>query len=141
MGKPQEAVGDIFFDSGKCVREARVSHDLGSLHGEGTIVMERWFLCSPNGRQLLIPEDGVVLGRAKGAVSLTGAGVSRQHVRLTPVPGGVRVADLGSTNGIRIDGTPLRETVMRAGQVLRVGDTNYFLVRVCEGKRLFRPDS
>ncbi|WP_327750218.1 FHA domain-containing protein [Streptomyces sp. NBC_00496] len=128
------------FDAGNGVRTGRDSDAPGSLHEDGTMVMQRWFLCSPNGRQILIPDDGVILGRANGIGHLRGTGVSRRHVELTPVPGGVQVDDLGSTNGVSVDGVATRRGTMRAGQVLRVGDTNYFLVHVYAGKRLFHPD-
>lgn len=140
MGKRENAREEYLFDTEKGVRIGRSSDAPGSLHEEGTMVMQRWFLCSPNGRQILVPDDGVVLGRVNGTGRLKGAGVSRRHVELTPVPGGVRVVDLGSTNGVSIDGVTTRRGTMRAGQVLRVGDTNYFLVHVYAGKRLFHPD-
>ena len=140
MGKRRNAHAEFIFDTEKGVRIESLSDVPGSLHEDGTMVMQRWFLCSPNGRQILVPDDGVVLGRAHDTGRLRGTGVSRRHVELTPVPGGVRVRDLHSTNGVGIDGVTTRSGTMRAGQVLRVGDTNYFLVHVFAGKRLFHPD-
>ena len=48
--------------------------------------------------------------------------VSRHHCELTRAPDGVHVRDLESTNGTRVDGTRIREAVLGAGQVLKVGE-------------------
>ncbi|HEY2517876.1 MAG TPA: sigma-54-dependent Fis family transcriptional regulator, partial [Polyangiaceae bacterium] len=53
---------------------------------------------------------------------LTDDTVSRHHCELLRAPDGVHVRDLDSTNGTRVDGTRIREAVLGAGQVLKVGE-------------------
>ena len=53
---------------------------------------------------------------------LTDDTVSRHHCELLRAPDGVHVRDLDSTNGTRVDGTRIREAVLHAGQVLKVGE-------------------
>ncbi len=55
-------------------------------------------------------------------IVLTDDTVSRHHCELLRAPDGVHVRDLESTNGTRVDGTRIREAVLGAGQVLKVGE-------------------
>ena len=48
--------------------------------------------------------------------------VSRHHLRLTPHPGGVQVADLGSRNGTFLGRARIQEAVAQAGAVLEIAD-------------------
>ena len=47
--------------------------------------------------------------------------VSRHHCELVRESVGVRVKDLGSTNGTRVDGTLIADALISAGSILRVG--------------------
>jgi DNA-binding NtrC family response regulator len=47
--------------------------------------------------------------------------VSRHHCELVRSDAGIRVRDLGSTNGTRIDGTIVHDAVVSPGSTLRVG--------------------
>jgi pSer/pThr/pTyr-binding forkhead associated (FHA) protein len=53
--------------------------------------------------------------------------VSRVHCYLAPRRGGVTARDLGSTNGIRINGLRVGEGLLRDGDLLSVGDFRYRL--------------
>ncbi|MGQ0507078.1 MAG: sigma 54-interacting transcriptional regulator [Myxococcaceae bacterium] len=76
-------------------------------------------------RLVPLPEAGeLTLGRGDycGLV-LRDAGVSRQHARFEVELGQVRVTDLGSQNGTRVNGQPIRASrVLHAGDELQVGD-------------------
>jgi transcriptional regulator with GAF, ATPase, and Fis domain len=48
--------------------------------------------------------------------------VSRKHCELEVAEGGVRVRDLGSTNGTRVEGSKVQEAIVPAGSVLKVGE-------------------
>jgi transcriptional regulator with GAF, ATPase, and Fis domain len=48
--------------------------------------------------------------------------VSRHHCEITRAPDGVRVRDLGSTNGTFLESARIAEAVAPVGSVLRVGD-------------------
>ncbi|HXG76968.1 MAG TPA: FHA domain-containing protein [Gaiellaceae bacterium] len=55
---------------------------------------------------------------------------SAHHARLEPTAGGVRVVDLGSTNGTFVNGERVRDAeVLRRGDILRVGTTELEVVR------------
>jgi len=49
--------------------------------------------------------------------------VSRRHVALEPTPEGVRVSDLGSTNGTFIDRVRVIEAILQGDEVMQVGST------------------
>ena len=49
--------------------------------------------------------------------------VSRHHGRITGRRGTLVYVDLGSTNGSRVNGVPVTEVVLGAGDRLEMGDT------------------
>jgi pSer/pThr/pTyr-binding forkhead associated (FHA) protein len=61
-----------------------------------------------------LPECGVVLQDSN---------VSRRHAELRRNGEVVVVTDLGSTNGTRVNGTPVREQVLSSGDEVSVGST------------------
>jgi len=73
--------------------------------------------------QVLVPQEGGKLGRDPRTCSVVvaGATVSREHALLTPVPGGFQVSDLGSANGLSVNGERVGEAVLHHGDVLALG--------------------
>lgn len=72
------------------------------------------------------------IGRENAAITLQDTEVSRRHAVIRPVPGGLEVQDLGSTNGTWVNERRAEgPTVVRPGDVLRVGQLT-FDVRVEE---------
>jgi pSer/pThr/pTyr-binding forkhead associated (FHA) protein len=70
------------------------------------------------GKRLVVPADGAVVGRSRDCdVVLADSNVSRHHARIAPAPGGWSIEDLGSTNGVRINGRQIADR-----QALRSGD-------------------
>jgi hypothetical protein len=82
-------------------------------------------LLAVGGRRLLVPPGGGTVGRSHECdVVLEDAGVSRRHAELRPGPDGWTVADLGSTNGVRVNGTQVRGVqLLRSGDLLELGST------------------
>jgi two-component system, cell cycle response regulator len=71
---------------------------------------------------LLDKRRAIEVGRGAGcALLLTDASVSRRHARLAFVDGELRVEDLGSRNGTRVNGKDVREGRLRPGDRLEVG--------------------
>jgi hypothetical protein len=69
-------------------------------------------------RRLLVPPRGGIIGRSRDCeVVLDDAGISRRHAELRPGPQGWTVADLGSTNGVLVNGHEIH-----AAQPLAPGD-------------------
>ena len=78
---------------------------------------------------VLVLEADLVLGRDCEGLLLADPQVSRRHLRLRPVNGGVEVADLNSTNGSYLDGLPLLEPqLIQQNCRLLIGDTVVSLV-------------
>jgi DNA-binding NtrC family response regulator len=66
----------------------------------------------------------VLVGQSPAcAVRLDDRTVSRRHVALELAPAGLRVTDLGSTNGTFVEGLRVLDAVLAGGEALRVGDT------------------
>jgi hypothetical protein len=80
----------------------------------------------PDGRtrDVVVPPEGVTIGRAtdNDLVAVDGR-VSRHHGRIIGRRGTLVYADLGSTNGSRVNGVPVNEVVLGVGDRLEVGDT------------------
>ncbi len=72
-----------------------------------------------DGRTTLVGSSGAVIGRSRECdVVLDDANVSRRHAELRPSGGSWIVVDLGSTNGVKVNGRPIS-----GPQSLRSGDT------------------
>jgi hypothetical protein len=80
----------------------------------------------PDGRirDAVVEAGGLTIGRAidNDLVAADGR-VSRHHGRIAGRRGTLVYADLGSTNGSRVNGVPVTEVVLGAGDRLEVGDT------------------
>jgi transcriptional regulator with GAF, ATPase, and Fis domain len=71
---------------------------------------------------LPIAPSGLRIGRAlDNDVHLADSRVSRHHCRVEPAAGGARVVDLGSANGLLINGERTRDGFMGPGDELRLG--------------------
>lgn len=56
--------------------------------------------------------------------------VSRQHVTLIAQPDGIRLRDLYSTNGTRVNGAPVQQAMLHAGDTLTLAGLD-FVVEYC----------
>ncbi len=73
-------------------------------------------LLAVDGRRLPLPARGATIGRSRDCdVVLEDAGISRKHAEIRPGAEGWTVADLGSTNGVRLNGRTLRGVAVAAG--------------------------
>jgi len=71
------------------------------------------------GKRMQIPAAGAVIGRSRECdIVLADANVSRRHAEIRPIGGGWAVTDLGSTNGVRVNGV----AVGGAGHQIQAGD-------------------
>jgi pSer/pThr/pTyr-binding forkhead associated (FHA) protein len=68
--------------------------------------------------------EPLVIGRLPECeIVLQDSNVSRRHAELRRSGDGVFVTDLGSTNGTRVNGTPIREQMLTSGDEVSVGST------------------
>ncbi len=89
-----------------------------------------------NGARHPLQPPGLVVGRGTEAhLRINDPGVSRRHAEFTVVslpgdPGSLRinVRDLGSTNGILVDGQKVDSGPVRNGSVVRIGKTDIRVV-------------
>ncbi|HEY2283373.1 MAG TPA: DUF3662 and FHA domain-containing protein [Solirubrobacteraceae bacterium] len=82
-------------------------------------------LLSVGARRLPVAPDGGVVGRSRDCdIVLEDTGVSRRHAELRPGEDGWTVADLGSTNGVRVNGRDIHGAhPLRAGDRIELGST------------------
>ena len=83
------------------------------------------FIMGPMANQTL-PLDGEVttIGSVAGAtVVLADPAVSRKHAGIRKVDGNYELADLGSTNGVYVNGHKVPKKTLEPGDIIRVGNT------------------
>ena len=79
-----------------------------------------------DGPSIIIDQPILLFGRHEECdVQLNSKKVSRRHCCVALVEGALLVRDLGSTNGIKINGVEVREGKLRAGDELVVGNYRY----------------
>lgn len=89
-----------------------------------------------DGSQREVSVDGQLLtiGRAPdNGLVLHDSRVSRYHGRLQARRGALVYTDLGSTNGSRVNGSPVREVVLGEGDRIELGDTILLVESVSAG--------
>src|SRR3954464_4671778 len=78
------------------------------------------------GRKTVVPfvRDEITIGRQEGnTIRLTERNVSRRHARLFRQNGHIAVEDLGSYNGIRINGDKISgQTQVNEGDLIQIAD-------------------
>lgn len=85
-----------------------------------------------DGRQQPVPlrAGKVVVGRQEDCqLRIPSAQISRHHCELITGGAGVRIRDLGSSNGTFVNGQKVDEAELEAGDVIAVGST-LFVVRI-----------
>jgi len=77
------------------------------------------------GRRLPVPPRGATLGRSRDCdIVLDDSSISRRHAEIRPAGEGWTVADLGSTNGVRLNGRPVEGSrPLQAGDRVELGST------------------
>ena len=78
-----------------------------------------------DGRPLSVPANGGTIGRSRSCdIVLSDVGISRQHAELRPSGEGWTIADLGSTNGLRVNGvTVTGSQPVESGDRIGLGST------------------
>ncbi len=83
------------------------------------------FIAGPlAGQTINLGEQITTLGSIAGnTIVLSDPAVSRKHVGINRTAQGFEMADLGSTNGIYVNGHRMPKKVLVSGDLLRVGNT------------------
>jgi DNA-binding NtrC family response regulator len=94
------------------------------------------------GRWLLFEDGKLTIGSEEGCgLKLGDAAVSRKHVELELIPGGVRLRDLGSRNGTFYLGARVDQVLVPIGGSVRLGRTVIDLLPPAESAPLSSRDS
>lgn len=94
---------------------ARFKEGPGGTSG-GALVLE-------DGQRFPLGAAALTIGRATDAlVRLTDTSVSRRHAEVRRTGDGWTLVDLGSTNGTRVNGSPITERRLEDGDTITVGD-------------------
>ncbi|EEH64329.1 FHA domain protein [Gleimia coleocanis DSM 15436] len=77
-----------------------------------------------DGQRWLLTEPVTVIGRGTDAdITIADAGISRKHLELRKTPDGVIATDLGSTNGLYVEGHKVDAATLVDGNQLVIGRT------------------
>ncbi len=72
----------------------------------------------------------VLLGKSPICdIRLTDPRVSRRHAALEPCDDGLRITDLGSTNGVTVNGVIVHDAILVGDEMIRLGGTTLRVVR------------
>ncbi len=100
-----------------------------------TAVRRAQVILEVNGMRHPLEPPGIVIGRgAEADLRINDPGISRRHIEIRvqavppgPMAGpggtGVSVVDLGSTNGMLVDGARVQEATLHDGATVRIGNT------------------
>jgi len=79
-----------------------------------------------DGPTILVDQSILLFGRHEECdVQLSSKKVSRRHCCLAVVDGVLMIRDLGSTNGVKVNGTTVREAALKPGDELVIGNFRY----------------
>lgn len=91
----------------------------GGLQPVGAIIL-------PDGRRIPIASEAITIGRLpECGIVLADSNASRRHAELRPEGDSVSLVDLGSTNGTRVNGLPIRHHKLVAGDRITIGTTTF----------------
>jgi hypothetical protein len=102
--------------SGRFELAARMK-ETGGGRGAGSVIL-------PSGDRLALGNQTVTMGRLPECeITLADPNSSRRHAEIRPRGNGWVVADLGSTNGTKVNGATITEHQLRDGDVIMIGTT------------------
>ncbi len=74
-------------------------------------------------REMALRRGNILIGRSRLCdIVVDSRIVSRHHALISYGPKGATIIDLGSTNGTMVDGYPVKEHLLSAGETIEVGD-------------------
>jgi Protein of unknown function (DUF3662)/Inner membrane component of T3SS, cytoplasmic domain len=77
------------------------------------------------GRRTVLREDRVIVGRSRECdLVLSDANVSRRHAELRRADSGWEIVDLGSTNGLKVNGRRTERALLEHGDRITIGLTS-----------------
>ena len=105
-------------------RERRGRFDIVSDVHEGPAGLPAASIVLADGERVVLGADPITIGRLpESSVVVTDPNASRRHAEIRRDGNDVVVVDLGSTNGTRVNGAPIRERVLEDGDEIVIGTT------------------
>ena len=87
------------------------------------------------GRQVAVA-GRVVIGRSEDCeLRILDEAASRRHAEVTVDGARARLCDLGSTNGTRLNGRPVKDSPLADGDVIRIGEVEIAFIEKVEEER------
>jgi pSer/pThr/pTyr-binding forkhead associated (FHA) protein len=86
-----------------------------------------------NGTSHEVKQGRIVIGRSRDCdIQLADANVSRRHAELRQEGASYWIVDLGSTNGVEVNGKRVKRAKLRSGDTITVGSTELKFARESE---------
>jgi hypothetical protein len=115
---------EVVFNVDPGMRVGSFSIEARLREGEGGVAAGSLVL--PSGERFILGDGVVTIGRLTDSVLvLEDPNVSRQHAEIRPTGNGFVLADLGSTNGSKVNGVKVSERVLQDGDELTFGATSF----------------
>ncbi|MBK8011856.1 MAG: FHA domain-containing protein [Deltaproteobacteria bacterium] len=87
------------------------------------MIARHWVVQLQGGEVIALDKDTMIVGRSRTCdVVIPSAKVSRQHASLTRVDGEWYIEDLGSANGVWLNGEKVAKSKIREGDVYTISD-------------------
>jgi hypothetical protein len=114
--EPEEIGNTMIFSNAERVRDA-VEQTGARRRSKALLVV--------SGKRLLVPPRGAAIGRSRDCdIVLEDSGVSRRHAELRPQGTAWTIDDLGSTNGVRVNGLTIHGAhQLHSGDRIEMGST------------------
>ncbi len=110
-----ELIADEKLGIGDCDIEAQIAEGKGGRVGS---------LVLADGGRIPLGDETAVIGRLpENAVTITDPRASRRHAEVRPTADGFVIVDLGSMNGVTVNGVPVREHELVDGDEIGIGTT------------------
>lgn len=107
---------------GPRLRAGRFSVDAEVIEGPDGLAPAELVL--PGGGRVQVETEPLVIGRMpECSIVLSDPNVSRRHAEVLRMNDAFVVRDLGSTNGTKVNGMPIRESYLSTGDNITVGST------------------
>jgi FhaA, N-terminal domain/FHA domain len=125
---PDVAPGATMIYKPKTVPEPTQAVSAAELGVEPELVTLNW-----NGSSHEVKQRRVVIGRSRDCdIQLADANVSRRHAELRQEGASYWIVDLGSTNGLEVNGKRVKRAKLRSGDTITLGSTDLRFARESE---------